>query len=98
LFVNFLDTVLLQAVAHASASACDGLIAMLIAGYFGRCRTFKQHIKTSGFQPFESACTRRARARRGRSACISGSNLCGLCSLETALKPVRVAGVLPVPG
>ncbi len=35
LFVNFLDTVSLQAVAHALASVRDGLIATLNAGYFG---------------------------------------------------------------
>lgn len=45
LFVDFLDTVLLQAIAHASVSVRDGLIAMLNAGYFGRRQTFKQRIK-----------------------------------------------------
>jgi hypothetical protein len=47
LFVDFLDAVLLQAIAHASASARDGLMAMLNAGYFGRRRMFKQRIQAS---------------------------------------------------
>jgi hypothetical protein len=36
LFVDFLDPVLLEAIAHALASARDGQIAMLNASYFGR--------------------------------------------------------------
>ena len=40
LLVDFLDAVLLETIAHASASARNGLIAMLIAGYFGRRQTF----------------------------------------------------------
>ena len=40
LLVDFLDAVLLEAIAHAVASARDGQIAMLYAGYFGRHRTF----------------------------------------------------------
>jgi hypothetical protein len=47
LFVNFLDPVLLEAIAHASASARDGHIAMLIAGYFGSHRMFHQRLKPS---------------------------------------------------
>ena len=40
LFIDFLDAVLLEAIAHAPVSARDGLMAMLIAGYFGRRQTF----------------------------------------------------------
>lgn len=36
LFVDFSETVLLQAIAHAQASVRDGHIARLIAGCFGR--------------------------------------------------------------
>ena len=39
LFVNFLDAVLLEAIAHAGASPRGGHVAMLIAIYFGRRRT-----------------------------------------------------------
>ena len=35
LSMDFPETVLLEAIAHASASMRDGNIAMLIAGYFG---------------------------------------------------------------
>jgi hypothetical protein len=35
LFVDFPETVLLEAIGHAQASVRDGPIAMLIAGYFG---------------------------------------------------------------
>jgi hypothetical protein len=45
LFIDFLDAVLLEAVAHAPASARGGLMAMLIAGYFGRRRMLLQPIK-----------------------------------------------------
>ena len=45
LFIDFLDAVLLQAIAHASVSVRDGLMAMLNAGYFGRHQTFKQRLK-----------------------------------------------------
>jgi hypothetical protein len=36
LFVDFPETVLLEAIGHGSASVRDGPIAMLIAGYFER--------------------------------------------------------------
>jgi hypothetical protein len=36
LFIDFPDAVLLEAIAHAGASAWDGHIAMFNAGYFGR--------------------------------------------------------------
>ena len=39
LFVDFPETVLLEAIGHGSASMRDGPIAMLIAGYFGRQQT-----------------------------------------------------------
>jgi hypothetical protein len=40
LLVDFLDAVLLEAIAHAVASARDGDMAMLNAGYFGGHRMF----------------------------------------------------------
>jgi hypothetical protein len=49
LFVNFLDGVLLEAIAHAQASVRAGKIAMLNAGYFGRRWMFKQ--RTGGRRP-----------------------------------------------
>jgi hypothetical protein len=45
LFVDFLDAVLLQAIAHALAIVHNGHIATLNAGYFGRHRKFRQRIK-----------------------------------------------------
>ena len=42
LFVDFSKTVLLEAIAHAQASAREGHIAMLIAGYFGRRRSVER--------------------------------------------------------
>jgi hypothetical protein len=47
LFIDFLDAVLLEAIAHALAIVHIRHIAMLNAGYFVRCRTFKQRIKPS---------------------------------------------------
>jgi hypothetical protein len=37
LLVDFPESVLLEAIAHASVSVRDGLIAMFNAGYFGGC-------------------------------------------------------------
>lgn len=47
LFVDFLDPVLLKAIAHTGDSVRDRHIAMLNAACFERRRTFKQRIKAS---------------------------------------------------
>ena len=47
LFVDFPETVLLEAIGHGSASMRDGLIAMLIAGYFGGSDRLRQKIASN---------------------------------------------------
>ena len=61
LFINFLDTVLLQAIAHASASVRAAHIAMQYARYFGRCRAFDRRPRRECFQQRPGPALRQTR-------------------------------------